>query len=630
MFVQYNLSVRRQLKKLMSLQQDASTINLNQISSDLDKLLIEYSDTCEESTKARLEIYNTINRYLNETYNQHVYRHKSFWAKVLYFFGWHPANEKNYFQVLKKVKSLISSVDSTTLDKWLIKRVKSIIRDDPNNIDAQIKYLSHRTLTNIHLTPEKLQGNIFRRAFADYCDDILSFLKNETDIDESTKKIFEDIFAKLHSCLESEDDNLLYNFLMELKKNDQHKESIAAFQHSRIADISFDIINKIAELPVNKSVVFAHGYIGHATLFEVCKIDENHVVFRFINTGNGVNEVESWRTTFINFISNHNRTPIKITSPISLNSLFNADNQGLIAQLVSPKVIDSENPSYQMLKPLISLYNNNQLHDDKKKIKYQVTGTCSQSCIDAWMENKLSEANWLSFKLHRQALTLAKIEKLLQQDSLTPEIRKQCEHMRIAAHLELAIMKKESETMLEKSKKHQDESSETLHALREKKASQKNSQPKIIIDMKQYCQKKIELQRLNKKFSSNECSTILSSSALELQPKKMLISEQTTFVEKFKLFGKKPKSKILTQEALQQVRVNKALLAKSFLAHKQLSNQLQSVISNLPKCNLSAKEQARVDLLVQLKQRNENISYPQLDPDNQESQLDLFLRQLQK
>lgn len=624
--IHYHVQARFQLKKFLAKKNEHYT--LSEIYESARALLGEYKRSRESSVEGQSQFLSVLLEKLNHFYDEQVYQHKPWWKKILYFFSWLSEEESSVLSLIKTVKKdkdsiskAEDSIDSFSLkfnlfllNKKTEELLTSCLDDLGHDVEQQLRYLSHRTLIDVAAVPKELEGNINYIAFKEYLTDLEDFMEKFPGSIQDAE-----ITRQLKNCEEYEKNLILRRIQLANIEKLTKNSTVNSFKDEFLGNQTFTVLESIAQMPIGEQKLFPHGYIsktgGHATVFYVEKIDSEHVVFRFINTGSGASKAESWFTLMKKAFVNLSDSPIKITSPISINELATSN---LIPQLLAPQLFPSSDNATAvnaMMEPLINLYQENRLHDDKRAIREQVMGSCSQSCIDAWLSTQLNECNMAQFQAFRLNKCIKKIDALLASSSLSSQQREYCESMRLAAYTSLTEINERLPDLISFLKHMDEENVETLMSVREGNSAYKNRAPKNLTREKieEYCQQKVSDTRVCAKFSKQEQEKIHNHTlASTVVAKKKKVEANLANIFTFGILGTKVETP-LTDEDRAYNKVIKVLLAKNILEIRQQLKNMQNLQSSLSFRGLTPTELARISFLASTKKQQGAILYPQLD-----------------
>lgn len=633
MTMYYNFFLRRKLKALLDKKDNVYT--LTTISEAIEGLLTEYEAHPEQSPEGKRNFFTALLEKASKFYDEQIYQHKPWWKKIFYFFGWLPKEESRVVSLIEDIKNRIRSIQKAedSFDNFIVKFGISMIAETAKaavlkhydelstDLKQRLRYLSHRTLTDVLMVPKALEGNIVYIAYKEYKQDFDEFIKSlPKDIKES--KRLTGFIKQLAHCEDHEQSMTLEKTRLQTIKN-VLKESLderpmQLFEDELVQNQTFKVLDAIATMKVNEQMLFPHGYTyktgGHATVFYVEKINDDQVVFYFVNTGIGSQEIESWKTSFKNFISHSNTSPIKVTSPMNFKELAESN---LIQKLIAPNIVDStdqQSAVHAMIEPLVNLYQQNMLHDDKRTMRHQTMGSCSQSCIDAWLETQLNETELVQFQIFRLNKSIKEIDNLLKYTKLDATQQGYCMSMRIAAYASLEKINKRLSFLITGFEHQDKERVAILMSTRKENSAYKGKAPKELpLDrIEDYSQRKIDGNRVKSKFSQCEQEKInahTSKTPIDIKRKEV----ETHLINRLSLgfFGNKVETQ-LTQEERKHNKVAKVLLAKNILEGRQQIREVEGLRRDLKFNALSSKELERVQLLTTGEGQNK-ICYPYLD-----------------
>jgi hypothetical protein len=523
----YSDTARNLLKNW--LKNEKANVSLKEMMASAKELIASYEENKEVSVKGQRHFYKTVLDALNQFYNQQIYQKKSWWKKVLYFFGWVPKEEKEAFSLMKNIKKTMGLVNESTdksrlrtrlsfLYHQLKKEVVKQLNSSRIEIKARLRYLSHRILTDVCDVPNELEGDAFFNAFQSSIDD-LNALKNEMPdlFPEAKVEVF---IEQLQRCAQYQKMLVLHQTMLGSNYYDFSIERSASlisdqdsFTQELLLNQTFKVMDAIQQMDVNSQLLLSHGYRfnkgsecgGHAALFCVEKISNNSVVFRFINTGVGYIQMAS-QDTISNIVFNRSKKwPMKMTKPLDIHELGTSD---LLKDLLAPQIIkfdDSKTALQAMLKPIKNLQRDGKLDDDPKhSMTPQVMGSCSQSCIDAWLGMQFNADEMCQFRIFRLKKCLLELNQLLASSSLDDKERRYCQIMRIAAYASLSQLQGDVVSEMEQLDCEKKGFVDQLHSSSVK--PDKLAPDKI----DSYCKMKVAIERVNKAFSKEKQQVIAS------------------------------------------------------------------------------------------------------------------------
>lgn len=617
MAVKYHYTFRKHLNSLSNCKDEKLAARQNKAKN----LLVDYHSDPEESLAAQIQFYQNLIEQQNQFYDEQVYQKKSWWQKILYFLGWKSQEESEYLAVIKEAKKDLKNAQKQQNPMhWYEKIIWYFVRKfielvmRHKNTERTLSYLSHRTLLMVTDVPEYLEGSLGVDSFHDYCQDLQSFL-DELPSNFTGRHRIESIQAKLRQCQQIEESLLI---IRSQQSFFEKKDGTYDFEGPYIQDRVFEILDTIVNLKIGEKSLVQHGFVSkegaHATVFEIEKVSDEGVRFRFYNIGAGLYGVASWKTLFVNLLTDRNQAPVKVTNEMTIESLISSD---FIEQLVIPTIITSntvEEGIRKMNTPLVQLRRLNKLHDDKRKVHFQLMGSCGQSCIDAWVETILNESEFVQFYCFRLKQSISKIDLLLSGDSLNDEESIYCQRMRLAAQVELAYLSGRLIIIAEQLDQDINNAFKKLQQARIENSSSKGKEPKElnINDINDYCQRKLFEERLTTKFSDVEQRDIMQvnhNSKVSVQHRKKKASTANKL--SLGLLGTK------TVVPLSEIERRQNKLAKTKLCQKITSLDHQKTMCkqllfiSQQHCR-DTQEQRQIDDLVAKRTKHQEFSYSDL------------------
>jgi hypothetical protein len=416
-----NLLARRKLSYFLN---TARSLDLANAIAEGQKLYGEYLQAPEGSLLAQSEYLRELVTPLQNTKNI-LYSKKNWWGKLLGFFGFAPAAEGPLNTLIKKIERSRGEAKSKhhliyhpnwffRFLYWLGLRLTEIKTQKPYegySTKEQLTYLSHHLMGTSDLTEHTiLHGKIRSHACRDFINDLNDFIGNPTiQLDDQTRKLLLDVreqilaFSKLAQKIDS-----LY------LRRKLHKDP--TYDELYVKDLAYEIQKSLCALSPGQSMIFPHGFTsstaGHGTVIECQKADDEHIIFRIINTGFGEDQIESYKTMVFSLLSS--KRPIKVTSALSIEEL----TQGEYIEKILTSLM-SEQGAEQMNSLFSTLYHANKLHDDEYELTLQTNGTCAHSSLLAWIQMKIPKPIYALFQL----VTLQGANKRLQQFEPTWEIQ---------------------------------------------------------------------------------------------------------------------------------------------------------------------------------------------------------------
>lgn len=407
----YDIESRKNLHNLMEQLNEYAQYNQPQnieyIAHRARAIYSYYQSNPERSSLARSEFFGAFNQSL-KNYQKEIVKDKSWWGRLIGFFGFLPPHERLLQNVINSVSSSFRQAQKQQDDVLFPNFFFRILRFfgfTSNELferknyksytsDEQLKYLSHHLMGDQQLNAhEVLQGKSKASAYQHFSNDLNKFIKNaQHTLDPTTtaqllalKKKFDDGFVLASKI----------DFMLIIDQMSESKERREELLH----DLAYQIKDSVYHLAVGDSMIIPHGFGSkddrHATVVECKRINYNEVVFKFINTGFGVNETESYKTIFKTAFLGDNRTrPIKVSSPFDIDSLL---KDRFIERLLEPVVVGDNENGELMNAPLLELYRDGKLHDDEQSLALQTNGTCAQSSLLAWFKTQVTDPVFVLF-----------------------------------------------------------------------------------------------------------------------------------------------------------------------------------------------------------------------------------------
>jgi hypothetical protein len=384
---------------------------------------------------------------MSEYYKTHHYKKKTRWEKVKYHFGKVDADEKAFLDVKRASREEYHQSKKQFKTSWGIgpdngmqlrlrgqrkkdhmgpKRYTDIkIAGATTRLQAKLRLVAHWLMGDtdhnkqdaIQGLPRDYTGYKLKRELEKFKVKFAGDLNNNEnrELDASIK------------CLETHCD-LLDRISFSQTLSNTFRNPLA---QQRLNDINYRACKAIHELQPGERFLLPHGFrvdggAGHATLVEYIKNADHTVDVRFINTGSGNSSHLAAKTpdvfalisdiaSFINALQG--KTSVYTSKGYDLNQLFIDD---LIKQLLDPIVLPSDNSDdgeKRMVAPLFQLQQDGKLVADKN-IKLQTNGTCSHSCIMAWLQVTLPEDIYQGFELFGIKRADARLDKLVGSEDV--------------------------------------------------------------------------------------------------------------------------------------------------------------------------------------------------------------------
>ncbi|MBL7479377.1 hypothetical protein [Legionella bononiensis] len=405
--IESRVNLNALIEQLMDYAQHKTPHDIEYSAKKAAELHSQYMSSPERSSLARSEFLNQLYQSL-KNYQNEIFKEKSWWGRLIGFFGFLPPHERSVQNVINTVHRSFKQAQKqqddvlypnfffrilrffgfTSNELFVRKNYKSYTSNE------QLKYLSHHLMGDQELNAhEALQGKSKSSAYQHFSNDLKKFIKSKHNhLDPITKE-------QLLSLKQKLDDGFVLaskiDFMLVIDQMDENKDR----REELLFDLAYQIKHSIYHLKVGDSMIIPHGFGSkdgrHATVVECKRINQNEVVFKFINTGYGVNDTESYKTIFKTALLGDNRTrPIKVSSPFGIESLLK-DN--FIERLLAPVVIGEDKKGEQMNAPLLELYRDGKLHDDEQSLTLQTNGTCAQSSLLAWFKTQVTEPVFVLF-----------------------------------------------------------------------------------------------------------------------------------------------------------------------------------------------------------------------------------------
>ncbi|KTD51366.1 hypothetical protein [Legionella quateirensis] len=535
--------------------------DIEQFASKATALHSHYMSNPERSSLARSEYLEPLRQSL-KNYQKEIVKDKSWWGLFIGFFGFLPPHERSLQNVINQVDRSFKQAQKqqddllypnfffrilrffgfTSNELFVRKNYKSYTSNE------QLKYLSHHLMGDQELNAhETLQGKSKSSAYQHFSNDLKKFIKNsQNTLDPMTteqllslKKKFDDGFVLASKI----------DFMLLINHVDESKER----REELLYDLTYQIKHSIYNLAVGDSMIIPHGFGSedgrHATVVECKRINQNDVVFKFINTGFGVNETASYKTIFKSALLGDNRTrPIKVSSPFNIESLL---KDQFIERLLVPVVIGDNENGELMNAPLLELYRAGKLHDDEQSLELQTNGTCAQSSLLAWFKTQVTDPVFVLFNSY---IIQRAHHHLHHYKGTNSELEPGLNALRRAGTI--TAEKKQNELL-----KAKDQITAELQHLRTELGSILSKKGKVVprhLDFTAYYQKKCQGNKLN----SDEKNMIANTNSLT-----PLKKQQTNIVKK--ALGIAFFQNQSSGEASNKVsdRAQKAVLAKKIAGH---------------------------------------------------------------
>ncbi|WP_133136806.1 hypothetical protein [Legionella rowbothamii] len=374
----------------------------------------------EDSAQARLEYLDELLTSLR-SYNTHISNGKTWWQKIMGFFGFLPPEEKYAQGAMRLLKDAhahaLIDYNDVHYPNWLfrlarffgLQSVRQFLADKYDSYPSQFKltYLSHHLMGKTDLNHHAvLQGKVSSCAYHDFANDLDEFIKREgSHLDEQTRTQLESIKDKVRQSSE------LANEIDKASIISHLNIGVSDVVDGLIFDVTYQIHKTMMRLQPGSSFIIPCGFKstkgGHATVVECCCVAEDRFVFRVINTGAGETDIESWKTLFVTSISGSMARPIKVTDPMPIQEVM---ERKLIEKIVKPTIVSSADSSGAMNEEFLTLYREGKLHDDKQHLTLQTNGTCSHSSLLEWFKAQVPGPVFALF----QHATIARAHQRLQ------------------------------------------------------------------------------------------------------------------------------------------------------------------------------------------------------------------------
>ncbi|WED42219.1 hypothetical protein [Legionella cardiaca] len=420
------------IKARMMLAQFHSTVSVENLSSHetiriATAALLIYQNYCTSPEKSNLAQSEYFQELLNTltTYKAAIISKKSWWQRLIGFFGILPEEENQLQRVIKQVKSSVADAvkkhDRIYYPNFLLRvlrffgfNLKEILHRkhyDEYRPHEKLTYLSHHLMGKTDLNHhEILQGKAKSSAYQHFANDINDFIKQEgARLDGETKELFKKLLTQIGDCskLANELDSIF--ILNQVSQQNTQQEFIS--------DLTYRILKALIEMSIGDSLIIPHGFHstngGHATVIECMRVDENNVVLKIINTGAGEEKTESYRVLFKSLFTASNTRPIKVTSPLSIHEII---NNNYIEELLTPLIIETDQLEAQskMTSLFLRLYQEGKLHDDTHHLTLQTNGTCGHSSLLEWFKTRIPESAFLLFNLFVTQKSFQRLEEFRQ------------------------------------------------------------------------------------------------------------------------------------------------------------------------------------------------------------------------
>ncbi|MFJ1268841.1 hypothetical protein ACD661_09765 [Legionella lytica] len=374
----------------------------------------------EDSAQARLEYLDELLTSL-KICNAYLANGKTWWQKIIAFFGVLPPAEKAVLAAMRHIKEAhaqaVVDYDEVHYPNWLfrlarffgLQSVKQLLADKYDSYPEQFKltYLSHhlmgRTNLNHHVV---LQGKVSSCAYHDFANDLEEFMEQEgRHLDEQTVAALGGIKDKVRQSSELANEMDKASIISGLNISSAHVVD------GLILDMTYQIHKTMMGLQPGTSLIIPCGFKstegGHATVVECRCVAEDQFVFKVINTGARETDIESWKTLFVTSISGSMARPIKVTAPLSINEIM---ERKLIEKIVKPAIVSSADSGRSMNEEFLALYREGKLHDDLQCLTLQTNGTCSHSSLLEWYKTQVPAPVFVLF----QHATIARAHQRLR------------------------------------------------------------------------------------------------------------------------------------------------------------------------------------------------------------------------
>lgn len=377
-------------------------------------------DVREDSVQARLEYLDELLTSLR-SYNSYISNGKTWWQKIMGFFGVLSPEEKYVQGAMRSIKAAhaqaLVDYNDVHYPNWLfrlarffgLQSVRQFLADKYDYYPSQFKltYLSHHLMGKTDLNHHTvLQGKVSSCAYHDFANDLEEFIKRDgSHLDAQTGAQLESIKDKVRQSSE------LANEIDKASIISHLNIGVSDVVDGLIFDTTYQIHKTIMGLQPGSSFIIPCGFKstrgGHATVVECRCVAEDRFVFKVINTGAGETDIESWKTLFVTSISGSTARPIKVTDPMPMQEIM---DRKLIEKIVKPTIVSSADSADAMNEEFLTLYGEGKLHDDKQCLTLQTNGTCSHSSLLEWFKTQVPESVFALF----QHATIARAHQRLQ------------------------------------------------------------------------------------------------------------------------------------------------------------------------------------------------------------------------
>ncbi|CAM2812470.1 hypothetical protein [Legionella worsleiensis] len=546
---------------------DKTNDEIERIVQQASSLHDQYLSTPE---KKIVDWYDFLSQFylVLELYQKQHRNAKSWWGRLLEVLGFLSPQERSLQQTVDTVYDSLKHAqkerDILIYPGFFFAVLRSLgiycsllFKKDPPLQEIkcnQLNYLSHHLMGEHDLTGhELLQGKNLTTSYVDFFCDLDLFITNK------------------HNCLDAKTTSSLLMLRNKIKDAAKIAQLISFFhtmdelsRWNGLSQLTSAIKAGINQLKVYDFMLIPHGYAGeaggHSTLIECRRINQDEVVFRFINTGDGLIETSSYKTLLkIFFWCDGGTFPMKVSSPISVASLVYDD---FIERLLMPGVIANCADNELMNAPLLDLYNVGKLHDDEQFLRPQTNGTCAHSCILEWFKTQVPQSVFVLFSTF---ITLRANKNL---DRYTPP---DSDH-----EASVKVLKKAAkDTILQKrneystTKKQIEAEFKSLHLVLEGLFRKKKKNLPNHFNYAAYYKNKCQ----SKKLSPEERVTIINQQPLASlhQPKDIIIIRALSA-----LFFRTPTAQ--AKSARLSDTAQKAILAKQLAGHEAYLNTAKSMI----------------------------------------------------
>lgn len=535
-------------------------------------LFKKYNASPERSYLAQQEYLAELLAPLNKV-NTIIYNKKNWWEKFVGFFGFVSPEEEKLQSIIGLIEK--SRVNATATYNNIhypnfifrilhffgfnLRQVWQRDHYDQYQEKEKLTYLSHHLMGNTDLNHhEILQGKVRSSAYQHFLNDLSDFVHIQTlELDKHTKRLFNDLHNQIEECSKF---SYELDTIQVIKQLNENKDT----QQKLVDDLSYQVQKSLFELPPGGSLIIPHGYVtangGHATVIECQKINTQEVIFKIINTGAGETQTESYRTLFLSLISTTLTRPVKVTSNMSIEEIFNTN---FIEELLTPLIVEDEQSMEKMTALFLRLYHEGRLHDDKHLLTLQVNGVCAHSSLLAWFKTKVPGPTFLLFQFITAQKALQRLDQFIahyNKSEFIEDISQALLELREAGKKTV----EEAASQLAHEKRRITEEKMQLQSQLSSLLDKKGKQIEDIPDLPQYVEKKLQKKQL----TPIERKEIAETDSLT----KWVAPTQRRGFWPFFTTEAQPHERHLSDQA------QKAIIAKKIIGHETFINATESAL----------------------------------------------------